>query len=217
MEACHDEVVRLLVAHPDLDAHFLNAYVTRPSDEWELNRGLRVLTRLGRHRGYDHIPVIALLDRADVAIGYKRAAVSCLAGLSGWTGGWVLADLIDRTGEPLRGTAVDATVGVLAEMADREQAAELLHRCVRATDTADERERRGYLDSFVSRVSGCEDLFERVLRRRLEPHEEVVLAVSLLGETLPTASPNRVRAERAASRSALAGDYFHLYVTTYVT
>jgi hypothetical protein len=216
-EACHTEVVRLLVTHPELDPDFLDAYVTRPSDEWELNRGLRILALLGEHRGYEHAPVLALLDRADVAIGYKRAAISCLAGLADRLDERVLTDLIDRTEAPLRWAVVDSTVGALAGMTDREKAVELLHRCVRATETTDERGQGMYLDAFVSRVSGCEDLYERVLARRLEPHEEVVLTVSLLGETLPTTSPFRVQAERAAGRSSLAADYFRLYVTTYIT
>jgi hypothetical protein len=216
-EACFEEVIHILTAHPDLDAYFLETYVARHTDEWALNYGLRILTQLGRLRPYDHRPVLALLRRDDVTIHYKRAAVDCLTGLAASLDERVLFDMIDQSTEELCWSVVGDLIIALRGMLDRGKAGRLLRRCLRAIETSEKRSQGVYLDSFVQGATGCEDIFEESLRQSLKPHEIVVLAVSMLKETLPPASPHRDLAESAAKDSPIAAGYYRLYVETYIT
>lgn len=214
VDALLDEAAQILLAHPDLDGAFVERYVTRHADEWELRRGLDLLNLLGRRRPYDHAPLLTLLGRADVYLGYKRTALFCITQLADTLGEPILLGLLDGLDGDLFRSAVHKTIDALRGVGDRGKAGRLLRRCLRATNTPDDEQQMSYLDTFVNRTEGNEDIFRAVLRKPLEPHEVVLLAVSLMRETLPRASP--LRAEAAAGRSKLAEDYFNLYVGVYI-
>src|SRR5262249_36292324 len=154
--------------------------------------------------------------RDDVSIGYKRRALVCIAQLADHLDDQVLLHLMDHLPGDLGLTAVCDTIDALASVRDRAKAARLLRRCLQATDTTDEGGFRSLLDNFVNRSNGNEDIFKAVLRETRVPHEVVILAVSLMRESLPPDSPYRVLADRAAEKSQLADDYYNFYVGRYV-
>jgi len=215
-EAYCDEVICILADHPELDAFFLDRYVTRHTDEWELNRGLSILTYVGKRRPHDHAPLLGLLRRDDVSIGYKRRALYCVTQLADHLDERVLLDLLDSIPSDLYRSAVCKTIDALASVRDRAKAARLLGRCLKATDTTDEETFRFLLDNLLNSINGNEDIFEAVLRATSVPHEIVLMAVSLMKETLPTDGRYRRMAEEAARQSQLAEDYFNFYVGRYV-
>jgi hypothetical protein len=215
-KAYDDELVRLLADHPELDAFFLDRYVTHHADEGELGSALGTLAYLGRRRPFDHTPLLALLHRDDVSIGYKCDALFCVTQLADHLDERVLLDLMDTLPGYLGLSAVCKVIDALDSIRDRAKAARLLRRCLKATDTTDEMTFRFLLGNFVARTNGNEDIFEAALREPRPPHEVVILAVSLMKKTLPVFSPYRVLADEAAARSQLADDYYNYYVGRYV-
>jgi hypothetical protein len=215
-EACENEITDTLNDHAELDAWFLDRYVTRHVDEWELGRALSILLDLGRQRPYDHQPLLDLLRRDDVGVSDQIRALTNITQLADHLHEQVLLDLLDGVPIYLRRSVVCKTIDALASVRDRAKAAHLLRRCLKATDTADEETFRCLLDNLVNRINGNEDIFEAVLKETRSPHEIVVLAVSMMKKTLPDDSPYRVMANEAAAQSQLADDYYNLYVSTYV-
>jgi hypothetical protein len=215
-EACEGEIIGTLNDHPELDTWFLDRYVTRHADEWELGRALMILLDLGRRRPYDHQPLLDLLRRDDVSASDQSWALTNITQLADHLDERVLLDLLDGVPFYLRRSAICDTIDALASVRDRAKAARLLRRCLKATDTTDEETFRSLLDNLVNRIHGNEDIFQAVLRETQVPHETVLLAVSLMKKTLPVVSPYRVLADEAAGRSQLADDYYNYYVGRYV-
>src|SRR5437763_1557585 len=77
-EAYRNEVIDTLHAHPELDAWFLDRYVTRHVEEWELDLGLMILTHVGHTRRYDHELLVKLLYRDGISMHDKRSALFCV-------------------------------------------------------------------------------------------------------------------------------------------
>jgi hypothetical protein len=107
-------------------------------------------------------------------------------------------------------------IDALDSVRDREKAGRILDYCLKKTNTVHLDSMSLLLDTFVARLNGNEDIIEAALRTCRPPHETMVLAVTLMRESLPVDSQLRTIADEASAKSKLADDYFCLYVGQYV-
>jgi hypothetical protein len=213
-------VVEYLRDHPELDAPFFERFVSRPTAEGgEVGTAVILFSFIGRERPFDHKPLLGALYRDDVEMRYKLQALFCITQIADHLDEQVLFDLMDNLPAEFGHGAVHDTINALDYIRDRNKAIRLLRRCLKATDktsTNDGRTMRSLLDSFVNRINGNDDIYQALLHEPLPPHQAVIVAVTLMRETLPADGPLRAVADQAAARSTLADDFYNLYVGTYV-
>ena len=218
--ACEDAIVLYLKDHPELDAAFFERYVIRPAAEGgDVGFAAAIFAFLGRERPFNHLPFLRALYRDDVDIHDKRRALFCITQIADHLNESEIFDLMDHPPEGLGLSAICNTIDSLRLIRDRDKAARLLRRCLEATDdtsTADGQTMTSLLDNFVIRINGNEDIYRRLLEEPLPPHQKVIVAASLMQETLPVDGPLRDIADEAADQTELANDYFNLYVGIYV-
>ena len=212
------EAVAILAGHQELDAEFCDRYITRHTEEWELIQGLSVLALLGWQRPFDHRPLLDLLKRDDEGHSWKHDAIVNITRIAYHVQENELVALLDSLpNEKLQLDATCCLIRALHHVPDRAKAGRLLRRCLRDAATYNVEDRVSLLDDLVGYVEGNEDIFEAALSQTQIPHETVILAVSLLRETLPDDSSLRKRAEEASKHSQLAAEYFKLYLEMFIT
>ncbi len=211
-----DEVVRILVEQPQFDAYLMDRYLTRHVEEWEIRQACRILSGLGDARPYDLAPLFERLPREDVSQSFKYDVLFCITQAANFLDEGKLFVMLESLPPELRTSGICKTIDALDLVRDRGKATRLLKQCLAATDTTDEETMMFLLDNFVNRVNGNEDIFKAVLRETQTPHEIVLMAVSMMRESLPVGSEYRRIADEAAGQSELADTYYNLYVGVYV-
>lgn len=202
-----------LAVQPELIPPFIEFFIMRNREEWHLNRGLRILQKLGPRRFYDTRRIVDLIKSDDFHESYRSSAIRCITVMSDKMDEAVLFDLLsDPRCREISGMILDCSMTALNEVTDRKKALRILRKCLSVTEGVSKEDLNVTLSSFIDSINGNEDVYAEALTEPLKPHEKLLAALSFLRETWPPENRYRKIAEDASKQSPLANAFLGTYL-----
>lgn len=215
-EKCYQNIIDVLLKNPNISNQFVVNSVINHKDEWHLNVGLKIIQRMNVLLDYDIGLIVDFIKKSKAHICYKISALRCLTVIAEKINENILYQLLDELHPELKFQLLDKITIALTEISDREKAYRILKKCLFHTSIDitkyDVNSVGGIVSAFIYSINNNEDLYERCINDKLEPHESVLISVSFLNEKWPENNKYRKIAEESAKKSKLAKLYLENYL-----